>query len=114
MRAALTITGLLYSLNLAACDARVGAHGITSVPPDARAQCDTQCKKAEMELSALAIMANTVGCVCQLPSKTVADESTAAAGEKQASAGISAGMATIILQEATRQHQQQMAQSRPR
>lgn len=65
---------------------------MTTVPGDAGAQCEIHCQSIGMSLSAVAIMANNVGCVCQ-PRRTVGGE-----------AGITAGMATLVMQ-------QQQAQS---
>lgn len=84
-----------------ACTAKVGAEDV-SVPPDAASTCAGQCESIGLRLGAVAIMANTVGCVCALPSSSMKQ-----AGLDDSSA-ITAGMATIVMQEAARQQQQQV------
>src|SRR5688572_6022045 len=82
------------------CMAAVGTSGAISVPADSQNQCATHCAGIGMELGAVAIMANNVGCVC-------APKQAASSG---ASASITAGMATIAMQEAEQQRQQQLQQ----
>lgn len=79
-----------------ACMAKVGAEDV-SVPPDAASTCESQCQSIGLRLGAVAIMANTVGCVCALPhgqQAGLAESST-----------ITAGMATIMMEEERRQRQ---------
>lgn len=89
-------TLLLASL-LFACTARVGAEGVT-VPRDSAAICANHCSSIGMRLSAVAIMANNVGCVCQHRSHAASD-STSVANSSTAAAG----MSTIMMQEAAAQ-----------
>ena len=102
---------LLAAMPLAACVATVGVRGV-SIPPDAAQTCGRHCQTIGMQLSAVAIMADNVGCVCQ------------AAAEPRASADAAgqlgtppAGVMTIAAQEAAaamalqqqqRQQQQQL------
>ena len=58
---------LLAALSLTACMAPVGTSGAVSVPPDAAQSCAHHCQTIGMRLTAVAIMANNVGCVCQSP-----------------------------------------------
>jgi hypothetical protein len=58
---------VLAALSLTACMAPVGTSGIVSVPPDAAQSCAQHCQTIGMRLTAVAIMANNVGCVCQSP-----------------------------------------------
>jgi hypothetical protein len=77
------------------CVAPVGSE--VRVPDDATATCEAQCNHIGLELSAVAIMANNVGCICQ------ASPSGATAGHTEAVTG---GMATIMLQEEQARRQQ--------
>lgn len=83
--------------------AKVGAEDV-SVPPDAAGMCSDQCESIGLRLGAVALMANTVGCVCALPNSSIKQ-----AGLDEGSA-ITAGMATILMQQAARQQQQQQQQ----
>ncbi len=83
---------------LSGCPAVVGTSGLITVPPDAGKTCTTHCNTIGMDLGAVAIMANNVGCVCQ-PRSTQADDSAA----------VSAGMVTIMLQRQQEQQQQQQS-----
>jgi hypothetical protein len=58
---------VLAALLLTACMAPVGTSGVVSVPPDAAQSCAQHCQSIGMRLTAVAIMANNVGCVCQSP-----------------------------------------------
>jgi hypothetical protein len=58
---------VLAALSLTACMAPVGTSGVISVPPDAAQSCAHHCQTIGMRLTAVAIMANNVGCVCQSP-----------------------------------------------
>jgi hypothetical protein len=98
---------LFVSLSSAACMAPVGSE--LSVPPDAAQTCAEHCGSIGMRLSAVAIMANNVGCVCQ------GGKGAAATGEGTAdqSATAAAGMATILMQQAAEEnarHQQAVQQ----
>jgi hypothetical protein len=88
------------ALTLLGCHAPVGS--TISVPEDAAETCRDQCHNVGLRLSAVAIMANNVGCVCQ------ANEA-AAVGQQEAVTG---GMATILLQQ-QEQQRQQTAQQQP-
>ena len=90
---------VLMVVPLASCVAPVGVSGAFSIPNDAGNVCARQCRAVGMNLSAVAIMADNIGCVCQ-PS---------AGGPPVATSGASsaAGMATISMLNAQRQRQQQ-------
>lgn len=83
---------------LSGCPAVVGTSGLTTVPPDAGQTCQTHCDTIGMDLAAVAVMANNVGCVCQ-PKNTQADASSA----------VAAGMVTIMIQRQQEQQQQQQS-----
>ena len=93
---------VLMIVPLAGCVAPVGVSGALSIPHDAGNICSQQCRSIGMNLSAVAIMANNVGCVCQ-PS---------AGGPPVATLGASsaAGMATISMLNEQQQEQQQQQQ----
>ncbi|MCC7542942.1 MAG: hypothetical protein IT379_42395 [Deltaproteobacteria bacterium] len=99
MRSVLIASCLCISLG--ACMAPVGTGGVVSVPSDAATQCESHCASIGLRLGAVAIMANNVGCVCQVAHR---------GGE----AAITAGMATIAMQQeaAAQQQAQQAAQYR--
>lgn len=87
---------------LMGCVAPVGVSGAISIPRDAGNNCAEQCGQIGMKLSAVAIMANHIGCVCQ-----PADGAHASQGAAPA------GMATIAMleqQEQDRQQQQRASQ----
>ena len=88
------IKGILAVLSLTGCMATVGVDA-RSIPPDAAQTCARHCQTIGMRLSAVAIMAENVGCVCQPPAAPVA--SGEAAGEFGTPAG---GMTTIAAQQA--------------
>ena len=95
---------LLLALFLAAgCPVAVGAgNGMYTVPRDTARTCWDQCQSIGLELSGVALMANTAGCICQ-PGQASAREGAAA----------TAGMATIMMQQQElerQQHQQQQLQ----
>jgi len=73
-----------------------------NIPPDAAHQCKNQCESVGLDLSAVAIMAGTIGCVCEVRHSKAGN-----GGDRAAST--SAGMATIMMQR-QRQQQQQAAQ----
>jgi len=75
--------------------ATVGTSESVSVPADARESCEMLCEKIGMRLGAVAIMANNVGCICDL--RETVDQATTSA--------VSAGMATVSIQEIARQQQ---------
>jgi hypothetical protein len=93
---------------LGACVAPVGVSNV-SIPKDAAETCARHCRTIGMRLTAVAIMAQNVGCVCQGGAEpaTGGDE----VGELSTPA---AGMATIAAQQAaaaaavqaTQRHQQ--------
>jgi hypothetical protein len=94
---------LLSCFGTLGCMTPVGA-GNLSIPKDARKDCSRQCAELSMELSAVAIMAGNVGCVCQTKDSGQATLGTAPAG-----------MATIaLLEEQQRQQQQQQQQQQRR
>jgi hypothetical protein len=83
-------------------EATVGTFGAT-IPTNAGQTCTAHCRTIGMNLSAVAIMANNVGCVCE--ARTQAANS---------GAGVAAGMATLRMQEDELDQQQQEAQRRQR
>ena len=80
------------------CVAPVGSR--VQVPEDAATTCSQQCSNIGLTMTAVAIMANNVGCVCQprssSPATTTATQSAAAGG----------GMATLMIQEQAQQQNQ--------
>lgn len=90
----------MASLGAVGCNATVGAKGV-NIPEDSAQQCESHCRSIGLELSAVAIMANNVGCVCQ---PAGASRQNSAVGEEaSATAG---GMTAIVMQEQARQQQQ--------
>jgi hypothetical protein len=85
----------LFSMN---CTAPVGS-GL-AVPPDAADTCANHCREIGMHLTAVAIMASNVGCICQHGGS----KAEAPGGEAS-----SAGMATIMLEEEARRAREQQA-----
>jgi len=83
-------------LSLFGCPATVGTSGMVSVPPDAGRTCETYCEDLGMDLGAVAIMANVVGCICE----------PKGGGSATGSASTAAGMASIMLQQKQQQQQQ--------
>jgi hypothetical protein len=116
---------LLAALSLTACMAPVGTSGVVSVPPDAAQSCTRHCQTIGMRLTAVAIMANNVGCVCQSPAPagSAAESSSRAAPrstdrssfgvneEATESATTTAGMAAILME---RERQRQQVPPSPR
>lgn len=108
---------VLAALSLTACMAPVGTSGVISVPPNAAQTCTQHCQIIGMRLTAVAIMANNVGCVCQSPApagSTAGLPSGAASGsadrrsfgvseEATESATTAAGMATILIEQQRQQ-----------
>jgi hypothetical protein len=95
------------------CDAPVGTHGAVNVPSDSAQICENHCASIGLGLSAVAIMANNVGCVCQPKAPdggTKPADSTPEDAEKQANNALTAGMATLMLQEEARRQQEERAQ----
>jgi hypothetical protein len=86
-----TLRTLPFALALVSCVAPVGVSNV-SVPPDAAKTCASHCESIGLRLSAVAIMANNVGCVCDAksasPNAQTAQDSSPAAG-----------MATLVVQE---------------
>ena len=69
------------------------------IPADAGQTCQDYCGEIGMVLSAVAIMADNIGCVCEPTSK-----STQLDKEAASSAG---GMVTVLLQQQAEERQQQ-------
>jgi hypothetical protein len=92
---------LLATLSVTACMATVGAD-MMSIPPDSAQRCDGHCRSIGLSLGAVAIMANNVGCVCQVAAPPRA--SGLSAGETSTPV---AGMATVLMQHVAAQQQQQ-------
>jgi hypothetical protein len=83
-------------LCLTGCVAPVGVEGV-SVPPDSAKICAKHCDTIGMRLSAVAIMANNVGCVCQ-PNEPVKTEATPQArAEEELQRGNAIGMASVLM-----------------
>lgn len=80
-------------LPLGACMATVGVNNV-SIPKDAAQTCARHCDSIGLQLSAVAIMAENVGCVCQAASASKAE------GNAGALTTPAAGMATIAAQQA--------------
>ena len=100
------IRGILVALGAtvvlcSGCQARVGSD--VEVPEDAAQTCQGHCHSIGMELSAVAVMANNVGCICQFRGGAA----SGAVSDAEAKAAITAGMATIMLQAHAQQQQQQ-------
>jgi hypothetical protein len=85
---------VLALLPVGACMATVGVNNV-SIPKNSAKICAGHCRSIGLTLSAVAIMAENVGCVCQAAGAS--DKNEKAAGEMTAPA---AGMATIALQAA--------------
>ena len=94
-------------ISLAACQpAPVGVRNL-SVAPDSAPQCASLCQQVGMSLDSLVIMADNVGCVCELPSAP--PPSPAKTGQLGTPP---AGMATIAAQQAAAAMLQQEQQRR--
>jgi len=94
---------LLLVVSLAGCVAPVGVSGL-AIPRGAANVCARQCGAVGMNLSAVAIMANNIGCVCQPSTGT---PPVATLGGSSA-----AGMATISMLNEQEQEEQQQEQQR--
>jgi len=94
------VIGVVGGLVTSGCVTPVGSQ--LQVPKDAAAQCAKLCAEIGMRLSAVAIMASNVGCVCQRSqTAAVSDESAATTG----------GMATLLMQQQAQQRAQQAQQA---
>ena len=84
---------------LTGCAATVGTDSGYYVPPTAAATCQAQCRSMTLELGAVVVMANNVGCVCQPKSSPTTSQSSAA---------VTGGMAALtqLQQQKNRQVQQ--------
>ena len=97
---------LLLVVPLAGCVAPVGVSAL-SIPHDAGNVCSQQCRVVGMNLAAVAIMANNIGCVCQ-PGAGPPPVATMGASS-------AAGMATIsLLEEQEREQEQQQQEQQQR
>jgi hypothetical protein len=85
---------------LCGCPATVGKTGLVQLPSDAAQTCAGYCAQLDLELSAVAIMASNVGCICQ-PKNAGTVETSASA--------VAGGMTTIMLAEQSQRQQQQSA-----
>jgi hypothetical protein len=83
------------------CPATVGKTGLVALPSDAAQTCAGYCAELGLELSAVAIMASNVGCICQPKNANTSETSSSA---------VAGGMTTIML--AQERQQQQAAPSR--
>jgi len=86
---------IVFVTSVAGCTAPVGSS--LRVPSDAAGTCRNLCAEIGLELSAVAIMASNVGCVCQEHREA---SRSAVAMDREA---VTAGMATILLEERRRQ-----------
>jgi len=82
---------IVLATSIAGCMAPVGSS--LRVPRDATDTCRRLCAEVGLEMSAVAIMANNVGCVCQEHRQ---GSRAAASADREA---VTAGMATILLEE---------------
>lgn len=87
----------LFAVLASGCVAPVGASSL-SVPKDGASECASQCAVMGLRLSAVAIMANHIGCVCQ-PAASAQAQGENAVGP--------AGMATLEMIEEESKRQQQ-------
>ena len=108
---------VLTALSLTACMAPVGTSGMVSVPPDAAQSCAQHCQTIGMRLTAVAIMANNVGCVCQSPAPAGSPAGSSSRADPGStdrrlfglnvgateSATTTAGMATILMEQERQQ-----------
>ncbi len=114
MKSLLTVACCFFLLNISGCTAHVGS--TLTVPGDAGQTCTNHCQSIGMHLSAVAIMANNVGCICEPatvapvagdPATTSpAPNDPANAVDRQASS-TAGGMTAILIQEQERQQAQQ-------
>jgi hypothetical protein len=79
-----------------ACAASVGTGGGVSVPKDAKPQCATICTEIGASLSQVVVMANAVGCVCDVQKSA----SNAGGGPAGAAGG---AVAMMVQQQAAQQ-----------
>jgi hypothetical protein len=84
-------TAVLLVTSVVGCTAPVGSS--LRVPGDAADTCRRLCGRIGLELSAVAIMANNVGCVCE--ERRQASRPPAATDRE----AVTGGMATILLQQ---------------
>jgi hypothetical protein len=94
MRSSVVIVLLAF---ICGCPATVGKTGIVQLPSDAAQTCAGYCAQLDLELSAVAIMASNVGCICQ-PRGADASQTSASA--------VAGGMTTIMLAEQSQRQQQ--------
>lgn len=97
LRYFISISALI--ITLPACTAPVGSS--LTVPQDAASTCQDHCQSIGMRLTAVAIMANNVGCVCE-PRETSAPNSGTVGQQSSATAG---GMTAIAIQEEEQRRQ---------
>lgn len=91
--------------SVSACQASVGSN--LAVPPDAAKICAAHCESIGMRLSAVAIMASNVGCVCQFQPGPPAPAAAVAQ-----SATTMAGMSAILMQQAAAESSRRQASAR--
>jgi hypothetical protein len=120
-RSSALVLGCLVALLLTGCTAAVGVAGSISVPQDSPAQCTKICSDMGTTLSAVVVMANNVGCVCNPPNTQASTApppsppasnppaSTSApatnAPPSSRSASVAGGMAAIVMQEQAQRQQ---------
>jgi hypothetical protein len=98
-RSRLARTIALAAVLLSGCATNVGTSSGHYVPPTAAGTCQAQCQAIGLELAAVVVMADNVGCVCQPKGATAARASSTA---------VAGGMAAILQQdEQSRRNSQQ-------
>ena len=91
------VFGLVLLGTTGACVTPVGTQAPLS--KETKAKCEEQCESIGLRLAAVAIMANTAGCVCQ----EAGDVSTSL----ESSSSVTAGMATLVLQQKEEEQRRQ-------
>lgn len=77
------------------CAANVGVEN-AKIPSNAARTCESQCQHIGLTMTAVAMMADTVGCICQPPAATSSRDNAGATA---------AGMSTIMLQRERQERQ---------
>jgi hypothetical protein len=64
---------------LIGCEATAPLGSVSTLPPDAAANCSHLCSEAGLEMSSMVIIASSIGCVCQVKGKSAAAGNSAVA-----------------------------------
>ena len=93
------------------CMAHVGAEGV-KVPSDSAQRCEAHCQSIGLELTAVAIMANNVGCVCERPALPSTeprgiDAEREGIGARRGASSTAGGMVAIEMQREREERQRQ-------